>query len=144
MHDSRGRIDAVLAAQLRGYALKDPEPRRPHAIPAAVVSVVAKAVATEVRRAVRQLVVSCEYSEVNGDRRTKILRVGHLDLKDGRNVDLTDALELRNADTVSVTYRNQKNGDRGVTVTQHRTEGVGQSTLCPVCTLADLVTRVGQ
>ncbi|KAI2489344.1 hypothetical protein MHU86_25257 [Fragilaria crotonensis] len=78
------------------------------------------------------------------ERRTRILRVEDLDFrKDGRSVDLTDALELRNADTVSVTYRNQKNGDRGVTVTQHRTEGDRQSTLCPVRTLADLVTRVG-
>ncbi|KAI2492534.1 hypothetical protein MHU86_22016 [Fragilaria crotonensis] len=153
MHDSRGRLDAVLAAQLRSYALEDPEPERPQAIPAAVVSVVAKAVETEVRRAVGQLVVcafffamrSCEYSEVSGDRRTQVLRVGDLDFrKGGRSVDLVDSPLLMDADTVSVTYRSQKNGDRGVTVTQHRTEGVGQPRLCPVRSFANLAMRVSQ
>ncbi|KAI2506084.1 hypothetical protein MHU86_8315 [Fragilaria crotonensis] len=150
---TRGRLDAVLAAQLRSYALEDPEPERPQAIPAAVVSVVAKAVETEVRRAVGQLVVcafffamrSCEYSEVSGDRRTQVLRVGDLDFrKGGRSVDLVDSPLLMDADTVSVTYRSQKNGDRGVTVTQHRTEGVGQPRLCPVRSFANLAMRVSQ
>ncbi|KAI2493659.1 hypothetical protein MHU86_20874 [Fragilaria crotonensis] len=154
VHDPRGRLDAVLAAQLKSYALEDPEPKRPQAIPAAVVAVVAKAGATEIQQAVGQLVVgafffamrSCEYSEVNGNRRTRILRVADLDFrKDGRSVDLAEAQRLREADTVSVTYRNQKNGERGVTVTQHRTGGDEHSTaLCPVRAFAGLVTRVSQ
>ncbi|KAI2505693.1 hypothetical protein MHU86_8752 [Fragilaria crotonensis] len=153
VHDSRGRLDAVLAAQLKSYALEDPEPKRPQAIPAAVVAVVARAGATEIQRAVGQLVVgafffamrSCEYSEVNGNRRTRILRLADLDFrKDGRSVDLAEAQRLREADTVSVTYRNQKNGDRGVTVTQHRTGGDEHSTLCPVRAFAGLATRVSQ
>jgi hypothetical protein len=55
---------------------------------------------------------------------------------------MDDVPQLQDADTVSVTYRTQKNGDRGVTVTQHRTEGDSDSVLCPVRAFASLVTRV--
>jgi integrase len=114
---------------------------------------VANADVSEVQRAVGQLVVgafffamrSCEYSEVTGSRRTQVIRIGDLDFrKDGRIVDVADAHRLQEADTVSVTYRSQKNGERGVTVTQHRTVGSGQVSLCPVRSFADLVTRVSQ
>ena len=43
-------------------------------------------------------------------------------------------------DTVSVTYRTRRNGDRGVTVTQHRTNTA--TGLCPVRALVSLVARV--
>ena len=49
---------------------------------------------------------------------------------------------LATADTVSITYRTQKNGDRGVTVTQHRTRANSGTGLCPVRALAGLVSRI--
>lgn len=151
MHDARGRLDTVLAAQLRGYALEDPEPRRPQAIPAAVVSMVAASVATESHRAIGQLVTgafffamrSCEYSDVNGKRRTRVVRVGDVEFrKQGRIVDPADERQTADADTVSVTYRTQKNGERGVTVTQHRTQATGSEAMCPVRAFAGLVARI--
>jgi hypothetical protein len=120
-----------LALQLRGYSLADPEPSQQQALPAAVVEVVARTRANETQRAIGQLVVgafffamrSCEYSEASGSRRTKTVRIGDIVFRLGgepiRSVE--EGVLLASADTVSVTYRTQKNGERGVTVTQHRT-----------------------
>ncbi len=155
-HDSRGRLDPVLAAQLRGYSLADPEPNQRQALPAAVVEMVAKANATELQRAIgQQLVVgafffamrSCKYSEASGLRRTKTggegrrqrFRLG------GEPIRSVDEATLASADTVSVTYatyRTQKNSERGVTVTQHRTIAKPGTGLCQVRALAGLVSRV--
>jgi hypothetical protein len=140
-----------LAAQLRGYSLADPEPSQRQALPAAVVEVVAKAKATEIHRAIGQLVVgafffamrSCEYSEASGSRRTKTVRVGDIVFRlGGEPIRSVDVAVLASADTVSVTYRTQKNGDRGVTVTQHRTKAKPGTELCPVRALAGLVARI--
>ena len=51
---------------------------------------------------------------------------------------------MSTADTVSLTFRTQKNGEKGTTVTQHRTDGttLGGVSLCPVTSLAELVARV--
>lgn len=150
-HDSRGRLDPLLAAQLRGYALDDPEPSQRQALPAAVVEMVAKVKATEMHRAIGQLVTgafffamrSCEYSEAIGSRRTKTVQIGDIIFRrKGKTIDSAHESDLAKADTVSVTYRTQKNGDRGVTVTQHRTNTNREAGLCPVRALAELVSRI--
>jgi Phage integrase family len=140
-----------LAAQLRGYALDDPEPSQRQALPAAVIEIVAKARATETHRAIGQLVTgafffamrSCEYSEAGGSRRTKTVQIGDIVFRrEGKTIDSAHGSALAKADTVSVTYRTQKNGDRGVTVTQHRTKTNREAVLCPVRALAELVSRI--
>ncbi len=113
-----------MTAQLRGYSLADPEPSQQQALPAAAVKVVAKARATEMHRAIGKLVVgafffamrSCEYSEASGSRRTKTVRIGDIVFRLGGEPSRSvDEEVLASADTVSVTYRTQKNGERGVT-----------------------------
>ncbi|KAI2509947.1 hypothetical protein MHU86_4512 [Fragilaria crotonensis] len=151
-HDSRGRLDPLLAAQLRGYALDNPEPSQRQALPAAVVEMVAKVKTTETHRAIGQLVTgafffamrSCEYSEASGSRRTKTVQIGDIVFRrNGKTIDgAPHESALVNADTVSVTNRTQKNGDRGVTVTQHRTKTKPEAGLCPVRALAELVSRI--
>jgi hypothetical protein len=140
-----------LAAQLRGYALDNPEPSQRQALPAAVVEVVAKTKTTETHRAIGQLVTgafffamrSCKYSEASGSRRTKTVQIGDIVFRrDSKTIDSARKLALAKADTVSVTYRTQKNGDRGVTVTQHRTKAKPENGLCPVRALAELVSRI--
>ncbi|KAI2510458.1 hypothetical protein MHU86_3878 [Fragilaria crotonensis] len=150
-HDSRGRLEPLLAAQLRGYALDDPEPCQRQALPAAVVEVVAQVKTTETHRAIGQLVTgafffamrSCEYSEASGSRRTKTVQIGDIIFRRGGDT-IESSIEsvLATADTVSITYRTQKNGDRGVTVTQHRTRANPGTGLCPVRALAGLVSRI--
>jgi hypothetical protein len=138
-HDSQARLEPVLAAQLRGYSLADPETSQQQALPAAVVEVIANARATESHRAIGQLMVgdfffamrSCEYSEASGSRRTKTVRIGDIVFRlGGEPIRSVDEGVLVSADTVSVTYRTQENGKRGVTVMQHRTSakpGTGRS-----------------
>jgi hypothetical protein len=130
-HDSRGRLDPLLVAQLRGYALDNPEPSQRQALPAAVVEVVANVKTTETHRAIGQLVTgaffiamrSCEYAEASGSRRTKPVQKGNIIFRRGGDtIESFHESVLATADTVSVTYWTQKNGDRGVTVTQHRTK----------------------
>ena len=150
-HDSRGRLDPLLVAQLRGYALDNPEPSQRQALPAAVVEVVANVKTTETHRAIGQLVTgaffiamrSCEYAEASGSRRTKPVQKGNIIFRRGGDtIESFHESVLATADTVSVTYRTQKNGDRGVTVTQHRTKAKPGTGLCPVRAIAGLVSRI--
>ena len=46
------------------------------------------------------------------------------------------------ADSVSITFRKQKNGTNGVTITQHRNDRPGEEDICPVRALAELVHRI--
>ena len=109
-----------MAAQLRGYSLADPEPTQQQALPAAVVEELAKA--TESHRAIGQLVVgafffatcSCKYSEASGSPRTKTLRIGDIIFRlGGEPIRSVDKAVLASANTASVTYRTQKNGQHG-------------------------------
>ena len=59
----------------------------------------------------------------------------------GESIRSVNKAVLASADTVSVTYRTQKNGDCGVTVTQHRTNAKLETGLCPVRALAGLISR---
>ena len=133
--------------------MSDPETRQSQALPAAVVSIVEAARATETHRAIGQLIVgafffamrACEFSDVGSPRRTRIITVGDVEFRrDGRKVDHVDTEGMEFADTVSITFRTQKNGEKGTTVTQHKTDGatLGGTRLCPVKALARLVTRV--
>ena len=153
VHDARGRFDAVLAAQLRGYTFENPETKQSQAIPAAVVAMVAAAKAMELHRAIGQLVVgalffamrSCEFSDVGGPRRTRIITVGDIECRrDGRKTDVDDEGGMAAADAISLTFRKQKNGEKGTTVTQHQTSGttIGGVRLCPVASFARLVARM--
>ena len=121
-----------------------------------MVKVVARARTTEMHRAIGQLVVgalffamrSCEYSEASGSRRTKTVRMktvrigGIVFRLGGEPIRSVDEEVLASADTVSVTYRTQKNGERGATVTQHRSSTSQGAGLCPVHALAGLVSRI--
>ncbi|KAI2493047.1 hypothetical protein MHU86_21490 [Fragilaria crotonensis] len=86
---------------------------------------------------------SCEYSDVGSRRTTSVIRVDDVRFRQkGQDLQTTDRGQLENADTVSITFRRQKNGDKGATVTQHRNDRQGQTDICPVRVLADLTTRV--
>ena len=99
---------------------------------------------TELQEAIRQRIVVTVmrsrkyYSTVQGNRRTVPICIGDLEFRRaGCRLRSSVASELSMADTVSM----QKNGDRGTTVTQHRTEPLAAvMSLCPpVRALAKLV-----
>ncbi|KAI2497536.1 hypothetical protein MHU86_16939 [Fragilaria crotonensis] len=85
---------------------------------------------------------SCEYSDVGSRRTTSVIRDDVRFRQKGQDLQTTDRGQLENADTVSITFRRQRNGDKGATVTQHRNDRQGQTDICPVRVLADLTTRV--
>ncbi|KAI2489527.1 hypothetical protein MHU86_25058 [Fragilaria crotonensis] len=86
---------------------------------------------------------SCEYSDVGGGRRTSVVRVDDVRFRKQDETLTTFSYEqTRNADAVTITYRQQKNGDKGAKVTQHRNNNPGQADICPVRTLAELIHRI--
>ena len=106
--------------------MDDPETKQSQALLAAVVSIVDAARATETHLAVGQLVIgafffamrACELSDVGGPRRTRIVTVADVEFRlDGRGVNHDQTEEMEAADTVSITFRTQKNGEKGTTVT---------------------------
>jgi hypothetical protein len=151
IHDTAGRLDPLLALQLKRYADDDPESTPQQAIPLEVIRKVRSWARNQLDVAIGQLVVtafffamrSCEYSDVGSGRRTSVVRVDDIRFrKGGEVVDKAEKEFLGDADTVTITFRRQKNGDRGTTVTQHRNKNPDQADICPVRTLADLTTRI--
>ena len=133
VHDVRGRFDAILAAQLWGYGIEDPGTKQSQAVPAAVIAIVEAANASELHRSVGQLAVggfyfairACEFSDVGGPRRTRTLTLGDIEFRrNGRRIESDEEDEIAAADTVSLTFRTQKNGEKGTTVS-HTTSDRG-------------------
>ena len=79
---------------------------------------------------------SCEYSSVKVKGRTELLMLRDMKFYKNKRVlnSRFDNIE-RDATSVTITFRNQKNGDRGAMITQYR----NNYDLCPVKTLAKMV-----
>ena len=151
IHDAAGRLDPLLALQLKKYADDDPGPTPQQAVPLEVIRKVRSWTRNEMDVAIGQLVVvafffamrSCEYCDVGSGRLSTVVRTDDVRFrKNGETLTTTDRDRLRDADTVTITFRRQKNGYKGATVTQHRKDNSGQSDICPVQAMADLATRV--
>lgn len=86
---------------------------------------------------------SCEYTKVAGrentERRTKLLRLRNLRFfLHQRPLPLTDP-QLHLATSVTITFEMQKNDERNIDITQHRT---GDPLLCPVLAWSRVVKRI--
>ena len=81
---------------------------------------------------------SCEYSTVTGERKTKLLTINDIRFFKNRKRMGNSNRNLHTADTVSITFRFQKNKHKDETITQYRS-GL---TPCPVKAWAAIVTRV--
>jgi hypothetical protein len=151
IHDTAGRIEPVLALQLKSYADADPDVQPQQAIPLEVVKRIRSWKGNDLDVAVGQLVVSaflfamrsCEYSDVESGRLTEVIQLDDIRFRRrGEVLTNRDTSQLPSADTVSITFRKQKNRDNGATITQHRNDQPEMDDMCPVRTLAELVTRV--
>lgn len=147
--DRDRKIVRVLSKQYSGYKNKDPAEKQQVAIPACVVRTVTENQSTEQSRAIADLVVialyfamrSCEYSKVpqSEDRKTKVISVDNVQFyMNGRYLEHDDP-HLTQADFVSLTFEEQKNGEKMETVTQHCS---GDRVLCPVRAAASIVRRI--
>ena len=151
VHNAAGQLDPLLALQLKRYADDDPGPTPKQAVPLEVIRKVRSWTRNEMEVMIGQLVViayffamrSCEYSDVGSRRLSSVVRMDDVRFrKNGEALTTTDQERLRDADTVTITFRRQTNGDKGATVTQHQNDSPGQSDIHPVWSLADLATRV--
>jgi hypothetical protein len=92
---------------------------------------------------------SCEYSSTSNqeDKKTKLLCLRNIRIfslsKEGYMITLphtSDLSLLQQADCVSITFENQKNGEKDACITQHRTPPHKQ--LCPVRAWALIINRI--
>ena len=82
---------------------------------------------------------SCEYLTVKGTRKTKRLKVENIRFfKNNGEIKKKTCALIEFADTVSVTFKFQKNRQRDITVTQPRS---GKQ-LCPVLIWGEIVQRI--
>ncbi len=151
IHDAAGRLKPILALQLKENADKDLDPRPQQALPLEVVRRVRAMRTTAQDEAIGQLVVtafffamrSCEYFDAGRGRITTVVTIDDVRFcKDGETIPTNNQELMRLADTVSITFRKQKNRDNGTTITQHRNDRPSQADICPVRTLANLVSRI--
>jgi hypothetical protein len=86
---------------------------------------------------------SCEYSEVQGERRTKLLRVGNIRFFDENNRDTSkNTLILHQAASVTLTFEFQKRDVRNAIILHQRSNDLqGEGEMCPVKAAAAIVQR---
>jgi hypothetical protein len=87
---------------------------------------------------------SCEYSDVQGDRRKKILCVRNLHFFDSKNKDISNNWDtIENTVTVAITFEFQKKDVRNKTIS-HQTSGdkMGDGEMCPVRACIEIVFRI--
>ena len=85
---------------------------------------------------------SCEYLTVDkkdNDRKTKKLRVRNIVFRrNGRVMKATTESKLEKASSVSITFEDQKNGEKMETVTQFR----NNTNFCPVAIWSRIISRI--
>lgn len=147
--DEDGEPSRFLSRLFRSFKNEDPQSKQQKAIPAVVLRELAKMRLTETQIAIRELAIgayffacrSCEYLKVPAaeKKKTNILRLR--DIRFSKNgIELfhnNPQLEL--ADSVSLTFTNQKNGIKNDRVTHQRTNDI---LFCPVRTFAKIMKRI--
>jgi hypothetical protein len=145
--DPDGSFSAVLSWQLSGYRNVDPATTRQKAISVQVLKSMKARAITNADIAAAALAMgafffacrSCEYSRVPGPRRTKTMRIGDVQFRLGNTIIPHSSPKLHLADTVSLTFRDQKNRAKFATRTAWKTK---DPLACPVASWADITRRV--
>jgi hypothetical protein len=84
---------------------------------------------------------SCEHTTSRIPGRTKIIDIGHVTFRDRRKRILPFPCNVTDAEYVTITFKDQKNGKKMDVRTQQRT---GDPVLCPVLRLHSLKSRIVQ
>ena len=140
-------MSLLLKRQLDGYKAEDPPQGHQKALPVRIFKHLQANHLTKTDEAIGQMTTvafffamrSCEYSSVKVKGKTELIKISDIVFyKNKRKMNSRfDNIE-RDATSVTITFRNQKNGDKGAMITQHR----NNHDLCPVKTLAKLTTRI--
>ena len=114
IHDAAGRLEPLLALQLKGYADDDPITQPQPAIPLEVIRKVRAMRGSDHETAIGQLVVtafifamrSCEYSDVKSGRLTTVVKVADVAFRTNGDIIPSDNFgRTSRADSVSITFR---------------------------------------
>ena len=148
MLKSSGAASISLIRQLKGYEKSVPPIKHQKCLPIGVFQRLRANTASDLATAMGQLAVgalffgmrSCEYLQVAGDRKTKLLCVRDIRFFRGRQDIKKDRNQFYNrATSVSICFRLQKNDEKEAVITMHRAKLGG---LCPVTTRGEIVSRV--
>jgi hypothetical protein len=132
-----GKLAFILRRQTKGYNNLDPSKTPQQAIPISILSYLHSTAITHVEKATADLLIgafffamrSCEYCEVNGERKTKLLTIKNFSFyKNKKLLSLYDNL-LHEADYMRITFEYQKTEKKNQPVFHHRS---GHPTLCPI------------
>jgi hypothetical protein len=87
---------------------------------------------------------SCDYSEIQGERRTKILCVRNFRFFNNNNRDISSNINLLSeATTVSITFEFQKRDIRNDIISHQKSgDKVGSGEMCPVRAAAEVIKRL--
>jgi hypothetical protein len=157
--DSSGQKAAILINQIKAYKNKDPPTKHQACLPMIVWISILKDKSNSLNESMGQLITgalffamrSCEYSTTNNqeDKKTKLLCLRNIRLfsisKEGYMITIphtASLTELQSAECVSITFENQKNGEKDACITQHRT--ANDKILCPVRSWALIIKRINQ
>jgi hypothetical protein len=127
--DADGKFSALLSWQISGFKGLDPAPQRQTAISINVLKSMRELASTPADTAAADLAMaafffacrSCKYIQVQGPRRTKPIRVGDVQFRQGKVIVPHDSPELHLAETVSIIFRDQKNRSKYQTQTSWST-----------------------
>jgi hypothetical protein len=145
--DVDGKLAFFLQRQLRGYANIDPPPNPQVAITASVLREFYRLSLSTYDKSLCELFIgafffamrSCEYVQVSGPRKTKILSVKNIKFFKGKRLlEHRDPL-LHLADCVSITFEHQKKDIKNDIITQHKSDDV---LLCPVKIWCKIIRRI--
>jgi hypothetical protein len=145
--DSDGKFSALLSWQISGFKGLDPAPKRQKAVSIKVLKAMEDLANSPAAVAAADLAMaafffacrSCEYIQVTGPRRTKPIRVGDVQFRQGKLIISHDSPELHLAETVSVIFRDQKNRSKYQTRTAWATTDPKAN---PVIAWSKVVRRV--
>ena len=143
-----GRKPSRLLSRLySSYSNKDLPAKQQKAIPPSILQQLQLNTSTNRAIAISQLAIgawffamrSCEYLTVFGERKTKRLCLRNLRFfREGREIKHTDRT-LPSCDYVSITFEDQKNGEKNDTITMQCAYDL---VLCPVRAWATIIQRI--
>jgi hypothetical protein len=151
-------LHPALSRQFKGMKNADPGEKQQKALPVCVYRKLHKFASTSTQKnsdvdiAIADILTlafffcmrSCEYSDVQGERRTKILCVRNIRFFNTKNQDISDKINnLDEAVTISITFEFQKRDIRNDTISHQRSgDRLGSGCMCPVQAAIAIVKRL--
>ena len=140
-------VNEILKLQYKGYSNKDPATKQQKALTPSFYRHLFNSATTKKEVAIAHLSIfaffyacrSCEYSKVQGDRKTKTITIKNIRFFSLHKELSHDHLHLANAERVTITFEDQKNDKKNVTIPH---ENNNNPVMNPVRALAATVQRI--